>query len=124
MLNKTFDLLSLRSGIRSQLGLSELPEGTYTQLRLLLSLEPEYDNNLLHEPHPYVNYVLLNDTTAQELKVPSAIKSGIKLRGGFKTNVDKTTVITLDFDAQSSIVEAGKQRKVALETANQDNSRN
>lgn len=107
MVNKTFDLLSLRNSIRSPLGISDLPEGTYTQLRLLLSLEPEHENNLFHEPHPYANYVLLNDNTTQELKVPSAIKSGIKLTGEFKINADKTTVITLDFDAQSSIVEAG-----------------
>lgn len=107
MLNKTFDLLSLRNSIRSPLGISDLPEGTYTQLRLLLSLEPDHENNLLHEPHPYANYVLLNDNTTQELKVPSAIKSGVKLSGEFKIHADKTTVITLDFDAQSSIVEAG-----------------
>lgn len=107
VLNKTYDLLSLRNSVRTPIGLSDLPEGTYTQLRLLLSLEPEHKENLLHEPHPYANYVVLNDNTTHELKVPSALKSGVKLVGEFKIHADKTTIITLDFDAQRSIVEAG-----------------
>ncbi len=108
MLDKTFDLLSLRNGIRSPLGLSDLTEGTYTQLRLLLSTDPDSEKNLLQEPHPYANYVLLNDNTMQELKIPSGIKSGIKLMGEYRIQANKTTVITLDFDAEKSIIEAGK----------------
>lgn len=108
IVNKTYDLLSLRSGIRSPLGMSDLSEGTYTQLRLLLSTSPDSGKNLLHEPHPYANYVLLNDNTTQELKVPSAIKRGIKLKGEFGINPDRKTIVTLDFDAEKSIIEAGK----------------
>ena len=105
--NKTFDLLTLRNGVRTSLGLNDLPVGTYTQIRLLLSSVSDGEDNLLDTPHPYGNYVLFNDNTTQELKVPSGLKNGIKLVGNFTITANTTTVITLDFDADKSVVKAG-----------------
>ena len=105
---RTFDLLGLRNGVRTPLGLRDLPAGEYTQLRLLLSENPNKEKNLLGHEHPYANYLILNDNTTQELKVPSTLKSGIKLFGDFSVHADKTHVLTLDFDLANSIVEAGK----------------
>lgn len=105
---RTFELLSLRNGIRAPLGLRDLPAGEYTQLRLLLSERPDKEKNLLGHEHPYANYLILNDNTIQELKVPSALKNGIKLVGDFNVHAGRTHLVTLDFDAGSSIVEAGK----------------
>lgn len=106
--HKTYDLLALRNGIRTPLGLKELPTGSYTQIRLLLSSVSDGGTNLLGNVHRHGNYVILNDDTIRELKVPSGMQSGIKLIGDFTITADKTTIITLDFDADKSVVEAGE----------------
>ena len=53
------------------------------------------------------NYVILEDDSVHELKVPSGYQSGVKIVKGFTINENGTTEIILDFDAMSSVVEAG-----------------
>jgi hypothetical protein len=111
---QTFDLLELQNGVFADLGLTELEAGKYNQLRLILSSEPI-------APHPFANYVVIEGDqeeeyiigevgeyyTIQELKVPSALQTGIKIVQGFTIEVGGSTELILDFDANKSIVQAG-----------------
>jgi hypothetical protein len=51
--------------------------------------------------------VILEDNSVHELKVPSGFQSGVKIVKGFTISENGTTEIILDFDAMSSVVEAG-----------------
>jgi hypothetical protein len=56
----------------------------------------------------------LEDNRVHELKVPSGFQSGVKIVKGFTINANGTTEIILDFDAMSSVVEAGNSDKWLL----------
>lgn len=105
--DKTYNLLDLANGVTKQLGVTDLPGGDYTQMRLLIGDTPDGSLNLLSEAHPFANYVV--DATGQyhELKVPSGMQSGYKLVGGFTISAGQTTELLLDFDAARSVVKAG-----------------
>ena len=120
--NETFDLLELQNGAIADLGLTELEAGKYNQLRLILSSEP------LGE-HPFANYVVIQGEvpeeyiigqeqgeyyTTEELKVPSGLQTGIKIVQGFTIEVGGSTELTLDFDAEKSVVQAGNNTKWLL----------
>ena len=64
---RTYDLLQLRNGVFSTLGISQLPAGLYSQLRLKLGAGS--------------NVVV--DNTTHPLRVPSGMESGLKLAGAF-----------------------------------------
>jgi hypothetical protein len=104
----TVNLCELTNGVFENLGSIRLDANRYTQMRLHLDNIPE-DNelNILSQEHPYANYVILEDNTQHELKVPSGFQSGVKIVKGFTINANSTTEIILDFDAMSSVVEAG-----------------
>jgi hypothetical protein len=104
----TINLCDLTNGVFEELGSISLTEGKYTQLRLHLNNMPEDGElNILSEMHPHANYVILEDNSIHELKVPSGFQSGVKIVKGFTINANGTTEIILDFDAMSSVVEAG-----------------
>jgi len=120
--NETFDLLELQNGVIADLGLTELEAGKYNQLRLILSSEPQGD-------HPFANYVVIQGEfpeeytigqeqgeyyTTEELIVPSGLQTGIKIVQGFTIEVGGSTELTLDFDAEKSIVQAGNNTKWLL----------
>jgi hypothetical protein len=63
--------------------------------------------NILSQAHPHPNYVILEDDSVHELKVPSGFQSGVKIVKGFTISQDGTTEMIFDFDAMSSVVEAG-----------------
>ena len=83
----SIDLLALLDGAVS-LGITSVPQGTITQLRLVLA--------------PEVNHVLV-DGSEVPLEVPSGIESGIKIMGPWPISSCSTTAVTLDFDGQESI---------------------
>jgi len=104
----TINLCDLTNGVFEELGSIRLAEGDYTQLRLHLNNIPQDGElNILYQEHPHANYVILEDNSVHELKVPSGFKSGVKIVKGFTINDNGTTEIILDFDAMSSVVEAG-----------------
>ena len=105
--DKTVDLLELVNGVREELGVSELSAGPYTQMRLILGSEPDNSRNLFDQPHPHANYFVDDTGETQELKVPSGLKTGIKIVKGFDINENQTTELVLDFDAKKSVVRAG-----------------
>ncbi len=103
---KTFDLLELQNGVIANLGLAELEAGHYNQMRLILDEKKP-------EAHPYANYLVIAgeegiNPDIVELKVPSGSQTGIKIVHGFTIVASGATELILDFDAQKSIVQAGK----------------
>ncbi|MCF8083971.1 MAG: DUF4382 domain-containing protein [Deltaproteobacteria bacterium] len=105
--NETFNLMDLVGGLREELGIAELPAGSYTQMRLIIGKTPDQRINILSEAHPYANYVIDSDHTYHELKVPSGYQTGIKIVHGFEIKANQTTELILDFDASRSVVRAG-----------------
>ena len=99
----TVNLLDLVNGVREDLGLVNLKAGSYTQMRLIIGDTPNPDT------HPFANYVITNTDPAEiyELKIPGGDKSGFKIVQGFTIASDQNTELVLDFDACSSIVQAG-----------------
>jgi hypothetical protein len=109
---ETFDLLVLQNGVIANLGLAELEAGQYNQMRLILDEEKP-------DAHPYANYLVIEDEEGEdpievELKVPSGFKTGIKIVHGFTIVASGATELILDFDANKSIVQAGKSGKWLL----------
>jgi hypothetical protein len=104
----TVNLLELVNGVREELGLTTLPAGHYTQMRLIIGRSPDDSSNLLGALHPHANYVIETDgDKIHPLKIPSGYNTGIKLVHGFDILADQTTELLLDFDANRSVVEAG-----------------
>jgi len=88
-----FNLLDLQNGITVSLGNAEIPEGTYTELRLHVS----EDNTIEFK----------DDAKQYPLKIPSGTSSGVKIKYTFTIPESGWTVITLDFDAQQSVKVVG-----------------
>ena len=114
MVKDTINLCELTNGVFEELGSIGLDEGHYTQMRLHLSETPEDELNILSQTHPYANYVILEDDTIHELKIPSGFQTGVKIVRGFAINANATTELILDFDAMKSVVEAGNSGKWLL----------
>jgi len=109
---KTYNLLKLINGLTAVLGDSELEAGMYRQIRLIIGKHQESENNILGVPHPYANYVILNDgtNTLKELKISSGFQTGIKLVHNFQVFENTVVELVLDFDACQSVVEAGNSK--------------
>jgi hypothetical protein len=112
--NQTYNLLDLANGVRTELGVTELESGPYTQMRLILGTEPEDAINVLSEKHPFANYAVTDADEVHELKVPSGFQTGIKIVQGFDISQNQTTELILDFDAGKSVVKAGSSGKWLL----------
>lgn len=104
---RTYNLLALVNGALRQLAIDTLPAGHYTQLRLILTDNPDNSMNIRGAAHPYGNYIIDNTGSSHELKVPSGFQSGIKLVKGFDIAAGQAAELILDFDATRSIVKAG-----------------
>lgn len=84
-----YDLLTLQNDITAVLADSTLlPTGKITQLRLILGSR---------------NSVVLNDSSAHDLTIPSAMQTGIKINMNTTIEPNKTTRVLIDFDANQSI---------------------
>ena len=83
---QTYNLIQLVNGLTAILGEREIEAATYSQIRLMIGRVPESATNVLGEPHPYANYIILNDgeNTIEPLKIPSGFRSGIKLVHSFQ----------------------------------------
>src|SRR5204863_9400317 len=82
---KLFDLLTLKN-VTAELALSSLPPDHYTQIRLRV-----------------VSGEVVVDGMTKPLIVPSGAQSGLKLIAAFDVKPGQLTVLTLDFDASSSV---------------------
>lgn len=93
------DLLSLNNGTLLPLGQTELPAGTYTQMRLVLS--PNSAAN------PLANAIQPTGGTVVALTTPSAQTSGLKANINIVIPAGQVADFAIDFDACKSFVKAG-----------------
>jgi hypothetical protein len=115
--DKTYNLLDYVNGETAELGTCFLPAGFYTQMRLIIGLEPEPDAyNKYEDLHEYANYVLVNGfhEDQEELEIPSGVQTGIKLVHPFEIVEGLTVSLILDFDAQKSVHMTGESGKYIL----------
>lgn len=116
--HKTHDLLELQNGVREELGIVELTEGYYTQMRLIIGDTPDGG-------HPFANYIIDEDDQYHELKIPSGYQSGIKIVHGITIRSGENTELFLDFCASNSIVTPGHDGewllKPTIKVINTDN---
>lgn len=98
---KTVDLLSLVGGVFETLAQAvDLPAATYCELRLVLAADAR---------------AVLKNGTEENLQVPSGASSGYKIKGQFRAAPELTTTITLDFDVEQSLKQAGQGNKYVLQ---------
>jgi Domain of unknown function (DUF4382) len=88
------DLLTLQGGATELIGEGDLPEGTISELRLVLG--DGQDATLVFE-----------DQQSAPLEIPSGDSSGLKLKGDIPVQADELTVVTIDFDAAASVNQSG-----------------
>lgn len=87
----THDLLVLRNGANAILGSATLNAGMYNQIRLLIGT----GSNVVIAGVPY------------GLEIPSGMQTGVKLNHPFTIQPNATYELTLDFDAERSVVQTG-----------------
>jgi hypothetical protein len=113
----TVNLLELVDGVQVSLGLTDLPAGPYTELRLVLGTIPDDTLNIYATPHPYANYLIDESGRVQELAVHGGLQTRIKLAGSFNIASGRTTMLVLDFDAAHSLVRSGSSGEYLLKPA-------
>ena len=86
-----YDLLALRNGSAELIASTRLRAGHYTQIRLILGAG---------------SYLMVNGLPVS-LEVASGFETGVKLNHQFTIEEDRTYAITLDFDAERSLVPSG-----------------
>ncbi len=87
----TFDLIQLRNGVFTTIGVAEIPAGHYTQIRLKLGAGSD----------------VVVDGVTHPLVVPSGLETGLKLIGSFDVPAGGLVDVALDFDAARSIHRTG-----------------
>ncbi len=103
---KRVDLLTLTNGVLLELGQTELPAGTYTQLRLVLA-----DNSTAD---PLANSVLPTGAAETPLTTPSGQQSGLKINANLAVPAGQVADFVLDFDACKSVVKRGNSGQYNL----------
>jgi len=100
------NLLDLTNGVLAELGQTELPVGTYTQLRLQLASNGS--------TAPYANSVVPTGGTETPLDAPSAQQSGLKMNLNLTVAANELADVVLDFDACKSVVTRGASGRYNL----------
>jgi len=100
---RKIDLLNLTNGALESLGSRPLPEGTYQQLRLVLSPNASGSSSFANSVVPS------NSSTGAEvaLSTPSSVQTGIKVIHPFTVQPDTLVDLVLDFNACKSVVKTG-----------------
>jgi len=103
---RRIDLLSLTNGVLEQLGQTQLPAGTYTQMRLVLA-----ENGA---SAPFANAVTPTSGSEVALDTPSGQQSGLKMNLNVEVEPDKIADVVIDFDACKSVVRRGNSGRFNL----------
>ena len=103
---KRVDLLTLTNGVLEALGQTQLPAGTYTQVRLVLA--PNDAAN------PLANAVTPTGGAETALTTPSGTQTGVKLNADVTVAADQIADVVLDFDACKSVVKRGNSGQYNL----------
>lgn len=93
------DLLELTNGTLLPLGQTELPAGTYTQMRLVLSANSA--------SNPLANAIQPEGGELVALTTPSGQQSGLKANVNLSVPEGEVADFAIDFDACKSFVKAG-----------------
>ena len=100
------DLLEYTNGNILPLGETELPSGTYSQMRLVLS--PNGNSA------PFANAIQPSGGSETALDTPSGQQSGLKFNVNMTVPENQVASFVLDFDACRSFVRAGNSSKYLL----------
>lgn len=100
------DLLTLNNGALVDLGQTELPAGTYTQLRLVLAPNTA--------SAPLANAIRPEGGALTPLTTPSGQQSGLKMNVSMTVPEGQVADFALDFDACKSFVRAGNSGQYLL----------
>ncbi len=96
-----FDLITLQDV--SELLVDEFFEvGKYTQIRLFIT-----EASVLVETKSKENKLIEVGTDGEPVEIPSAYQTGIKLIHPFEIVEGEETILTIDFDAEKSIIKTG-----------------
>jgi len=100
------DLLSLNNGTLLPLGQTELPAGSYTQMRLVLAANTPAT--------PMANALTPTGGAQTALTTPSGQQSGLKMNVNLAVPAGQVADFAIDFDACRSFVKAGNSGKYLL----------
>lgn len=105
---RKLNLLDLTNGVLAELGQTELPAGTYSQLRLQLASNSG--------AAPLANSLVLTGGDGSEipLDTPSAQQSGLKMNLNLTVKPNELADLVLDFDACKSVVVRGNSGRYNL----------
>ncbi len=104
------DLLTLNNGTLLPLGQTELPAGTYTQMRLVLGSAPPPGS----PAGTLANSIKPSGGDETALTTPSGQQSGLKMNVNLAVPAGKVVDFAIDFDACKSFVKAGNSGKYLL----------
>jgi hypothetical protein len=100
------NLLSLNNGTLLPLGQTELPAGSYTQMRLVLAANTA--------ANPMANALTPTGGEETALTTPSGQQSGVKMNVNIAVPAGQVADFAIDFDACKSFVKAGNSGKYLL----------
>ena len=100
------DLLTLNNGTLLPLGQTELPAGSYTQMRLVLAANTV--------ANPLANAITPSGGIETALTTPSGQQSGLKMNVNLIVPAGQVADFAIDFDACKSFVKAGNSGKYLL----------
>jgi len=104
------DLLTLTNGTLLPLGQTELPAGSYTQMRLVLGNKPPPGS----PQGMLANAIKPTGSAETELTTPSGQQSGLKMNVNITVPAGQVADFAIDFDACKSFVKSGNSGKYAI----------
>ena len=113
-----FDLIQLKNdGISELFSEKELDPGKYTQIRLFITeanvwieiVNEESEKKIVSDSDVEKDIIVESSESYEEhnLNIPSNLQTGLKLIHPFEIDGGQTTELTIDFDAEKSIVKTG-----------------
>jgi hypothetical protein len=109
--DREFDLLELQNERTAVLADNLLPVGTYDEIRLILA---EGSGSPIGGPGFRSPCEIVIDDETHPIKVPSGEQSGLKLKGEIEITRDTLTLLLIDFNVRTSVVQRGHKMDFLL----------